>query len=346
MSGQAIVTINENQWSVSLATTYDELTAGLGGVASIPAGTGMLFMLPEKRAVTVTTSAMLFNIDIVFISDGLVVDAVSDVEPGYLVTEQTPCDMFLEVNAGEAAAVEPGDGVTTEIIQQPGTGLDQIISIAVPLALLGFVCAAAGGVIKLASGSEHHNPGHHSENPGRFKNEATVKCPICQKEIKIPEYDRVTRSEALIKHLETEHSGGHHSNPITPKEYRVRFIGACKVVDGLCHSHGYSVSKEVKCPESELTQQEWQAAWELAQEAFPEGQHNPWVDGWWPKTREEAEMVVRRYESKMVEAVERFRARQQQAIENYEKAAAKAVDNYRRYVMREYRRGRELSAVA
>ena len=33
----------------------------------------------------------------------------------------------------------------------------------------------------------------------------TVKCPICGEEIEIAEYDSLTRSEALIKHLEEKH---------------------------------------------------------------------------------------------------------------------------------------------
>ena len=52
-----------------------------------------------------------------------------------------------------------------------------------------------------------------------------------------------------------------------------RFIGGCKVSEGLfwgkrypgryrC-THGYSVSKTVRCPRSELTDEEWQTVWEL-----------------------------------------------------------------------------------
>ncbi|GAI78728.1 unnamed protein product, partial [marine sediment metagenome] len=146
MSGQAVISINENEWAVSLATTYTELTTGLSGVESIPAGTGMLFILPARQLVTVDTTNMLFPIDIIFIKDDAVLDIASNIQPGYLVEEATPCDMFLEVNAGEAAGVEVGDTVTTATIQQPGFDFSQIISFAVPLALLGFVCAMAGGM--------------------------------------------------------------------------------------------------------------------------------------------------------------------------------------------------------
>jgi uncharacterized membrane protein (UPF0127 family) len=346
MPGQAIISINENQWSVSLATTYAELTTGLSGVASIPAGTGMLFILPEKRQVTVDTSAMLFNIDIVFISDNTVINVASDIQPGYLVTEETPCDMFLEVNAGEAAGVEVGDAVDVEILPTTvGVDFGQIISFAIPLAALGFVCAMAGAVMRQAGGSSGSKrsslSGHSSPRQLSSGEKATVKCPACEKVIEIPEYDRVTRSEALRRHIEAEHS--HHSTGLGKV---VHFIGGCKVVSGICHTHSYSVSKTVRCPQSELTEEEWQAAWELVQEAFPEGQHNPWVNGWWPKTLEEAEMVAKAYERKMGEAVGRFRARQQKAVENYERAAGKAIYNYRRYVLGEYERGRGLSVVA
>lgn len=153
MPGQAIITINDNQWQVSLATTYAELTTGLSGIASLVASTGMLFVLGTKRQVTVDTSQMMFPLDIIFISESIVIDVASDIQPGYLVTEETPCDMFLEVNAGEAAGVEVGDTVSTATIQQPGFDWSQIISFAIPVAALGFVCAMAGGVIKLAGGS-------------------------------------------------------------------------------------------------------------------------------------------------------------------------------------------------
>ena len=153
MPGQATVTINDNQWSVRVANTPTELTAGLSGRESIPAGTGMLFVLGAKRQVTVDTSQMNFPLDIIFISESLVIDVASNVQPGYLVTEETPCDMFLEVNAGEAAGVEVGDTVSTATIQQPGFDWSSIMSFAIPVAALGFVCTMAGGMARLMGGS-------------------------------------------------------------------------------------------------------------------------------------------------------------------------------------------------
>ena len=153
MPGQATVTVNENQWNVWVASTYTELTTGLSGRESIPAGTGMLFILPAKQQVTVDTSKMNFPLDIIFISEGTIIDVAGNIQPGYVVTEETPCDMFLEVNAGEAAGIEVGDTVSTVTIQQPGLDFSQIISFAIPVAVLGFVCAMAGGMVTGIVGS-------------------------------------------------------------------------------------------------------------------------------------------------------------------------------------------------
>jgi len=157
MPGQAIVTINENQWSVSLATTYAELTTGLRGVASLPAGTGMLFILPAAQVVSIDTHNMSFPLDIIFISNDTVIDVARNVQPapvpGYLVTEETPCDMFLEVNAGEATEVEAGDTVSIEQLFSILDNISPVISFAIPLAALGFVSAMVGGMAGLIGGS-------------------------------------------------------------------------------------------------------------------------------------------------------------------------------------------------
>ena len=168
----------------------------------------------------------------------------------------------------------------------------------------------------------------------------SVTCPICGKAIEIPGYDHISRSEALLKHLEREHK--HHSG--NPGQYQVRFVGHCKAVDGLCHTHGYSVSREVRCPNSELTQEEWEAAWDLVHEAFPEGQHNPWVDGWWPATVEEAEGTVGEYAHQMRRAADNYARRMEKAVYNYRRSGEKAIAKYRQYVMKEYERGKALKA--
>lgn len=117
MSGQAIVKINDKQWLVSVATTYSELAAGLSGLTSIPAGTGMLFDLGHDQHITITSEGMLFPIDTAFISSSLtVVEIVQDLVTGspHEVTSSVPARFFLEVNAGEMDDIDLGDPVVIQ----------------------------------------------------------------------------------------------------------------------------------------------------------------------------------------------------------------------------------------
>jgi len=148
------VTIGEKQWQVSVAETPEELAAGLAGLGSIPAGAGMLFDLGAERAVQVTTEAMLFSIDIIFVSEALqVVDVVLGAPPGYIITQETPVRYFLELNAGEAESVETDDNVsidyTTE--EEPPLigelpGVTDFMQLALTAAVMGLF---VGGMLKM-----------------------------------------------------------------------------------------------------------------------------------------------------------------------------------------------------
>ena len=375
MPGTAIVTINENEWHVSIASTYSELTTGLRGVLALAAGTGMLFILPAAQAPSVDTTGMNFPLDIIFIANNVVIDVARNIEPGYLVTEETPCDSFLEINAGEAADVEAGDTVCVEAVVTGGFDFSSIMSFAIPLATMGFICAMAGGMAKLMGGSSHSsNLGHPSKpEEATFPLEARKDLTFCkhmwdlEKTIGRPftreevserwerwrelRYRPKTEEERRLSHSlkygieELPERGKGLESRYSQKEEQVRFIGACKVIGGLCHTHGYSVSKTVRCPKSPLTDEEWAAAWELAEVAYPKGMSNPWVNGWWPETLEEAEKAAREYEWKMRDAIKMFKEKQAKAIENYERGADKAIYNYRRYVIGEYETGKEISVV-
>jgi uncharacterized membrane protein (UPF0127 family) len=121
MSGQAIVTIRDKQWTCSVASTYEELTTGLSGVPSMPAGTGMLFILPQQQIVTVTAEGMFFPLSVIFIDNNLLVTEVARLlTPGDEGTTSLPCRYFLEVNVGEADSIQPGDVVSLQITQAPG----------------------------------------------------------------------------------------------------------------------------------------------------------------------------------------------------------------------------------
>jgi uncharacterized membrane protein (UPF0127 family) len=122
MAAQATVTIRDKKWSVAIANTPEDLAQGLGGVAGIAPGTGMLFDLGWEQTIQVTTAPMLFPLDVAFFSNSLVVTEVyRHVDPGYIVTSQLPARYFLEVNAGELEGIDSGDQSSVEPI--PPTGV-------------------------------------------------------------------------------------------------------------------------------------------------------------------------------------------------------------------------------
>ncbi len=45
---------------------------------------------------------------------------------------------------------------------------------------------------------------------------ATVECPLCGESVEIPEYNKVTRSDALVAHIASEHISA--IRPATPRE--------------------------------------------------------------------------------------------------------------------------------
>jgi len=118
-----------------------------------------------------------------------------------------------------------------------------------------------------------------------------------------------------------------------------RFIGGCKVSEGLCLTHRFAVSKTVRCPKSKLIDEEWQTVWELAEEAFPHGQGNPRIDEWWPETMDEVEKAVARYGLSLRGATQRYAERVQEAAARYSQSAEKAIYHYRQYCLSEYYKG-------
>ncbi len=152
----ATVTIGEKQWLATVAVTPQELAAGLSGLESMPAGAGMLFDLGSEQPVQITTEAMLFNIDIIFVSEALqVVDIVLGAPPGYLITEETPVRYFLEVNAGEAETIGSGDSVSIDYTTEeegplPGEtpGITGFMQLALTAAVMGLF---VGGMLKMYS---------------------------------------------------------------------------------------------------------------------------------------------------------------------------------------------------
>lgn len=149
-----IVTIGENQWLCSLASTYTEITAGLSGLENLPAGQGMLFDLGfDYSRIDINMDEMLFPLDIVFINSNLtVVGILHDVNPGdeayFIASNSLGARCFMEVNAGEAASINVGD-VVTVTNGLPSFTINAIISYVV---LIAAVAIAARITVKELGG--------------------------------------------------------------------------------------------------------------------------------------------------------------------------------------------------
>jgi uncharacterized membrane protein (UPF0127 family) len=142
MLGEALVSINDKQWNVSIAASTADLSQGLGGLTSLAAQTGELFDLGLPQIIQVTTVPMFFALDIAFLSENLVITEIyHDIQPGYLVTSTQPARYFLEVNAGELEGIIPGNPVTLNLITPPTIdGSTDWVSTLVEVA--GFTVAA------------------------------------------------------------------------------------------------------------------------------------------------------------------------------------------------------------
>jgi len=162
--GQGIITIRDKQWSVSIANTPWELTQGLGGVAGIPSGAGMLFDTGWEQYITVTTVGMLFPLDVAFLSESLVVvDLIQHFQPGYNLTSTVPARFFLEVNAGEMDGVDLGDRAYVELLplqEEPIWVTLPTLMMNMMMAIFPIVVVGAFGVgmMKAISGGSSSNP--------------------------------------------------------------------------------------------------------------------------------------------------------------------------------------------
>jgi len=172
VSGEAIVTIRDRQWSVSIASTPWELAQGLRGIAETLPGTGMLFDTGWEQYVTVTTEGMLFPLDIAFFSESLeVVDLVRHLAPGQKLTSTLPARYFLEVNAEEMDSIDLGDVVSIEIVSLQEVPVipdwKRLMFSFIGFALMSFfMMSVTRPVFKTMLGS--------SVNPGRSANSSGV----------------------------------------------------------------------------------------------------------------------------------------------------------------------------
>ncbi|MDP3061799.1 MAG: DUF192 domain-containing protein, partial [Chloroflexota bacterium] len=370
MPGQAVVTIGARQWSVALATTLEELTQGLGGLASIAPGTGMLFDLGQDQVAAVTTAPMLFPIDIIWIrSASGVAEVALGVQPGFLVTPTAPVRFFLEVNAGEAEGVQAGDSALIEPQEAAAVdngGVASIVNFGVAMGTLALVMGMLGTVVRPVM-PRPKRPALHG--PSGELLPATEKTPRKEyffdagegEHVSIVAPDEATareRAEEGFRQMGLARKLGRLVRVSGAPPPIVRFIGACKVGGNWCQTHDKPVSKLLRCPASELTDEEWRMAWEVAEQAFPGGQQPPGglvllpqveavpVEGWRPRSMQEVDAAVAKYANAMRRGLQNYRSNVARMVVKYEGSVEKAIHYYRRYVIGEYERGRERPMLA
>ncbi|MFA9262631.1 MAG: DUF192 domain-containing protein [Undibacterium sp.] len=100
-------------WSLDIAATSEARTLGLGERGSYPENHGMLFLFDRPDRYGFWMKGMRFPIDIIFLSRGRVISIERSFQPSdrRIVTPPEPVDQVLEVNAGEADHLSPGDQV-------------------------------------------------------------------------------------------------------------------------------------------------------------------------------------------------------------------------------------------
>ena len=111
------VSLGESTWQViGIAATEHERARGLSFRDSIPEYTGLLFRFEQPGMHSFWMKDMRFPIDIIFIRNNRVDSVAKNRLPGDLtpVFPLSEIDWVLEVNAGEAATIEPGAIVTFE----------------------------------------------------------------------------------------------------------------------------------------------------------------------------------------------------------------------------------------
>jgi uncharacterized membrane protein (UPF0127 family) len=99
--------IGKENFIVTEVNSPEDLAQGLGGISELLAGSGMLFDMGMEQFITVTTEAMLFPLDIAFLSEAMeITEVYHNVQIGCIITSSLPARYFLEVNAGELGGIE------------------------------------------------------------------------------------------------------------------------------------------------------------------------------------------------------------------------------------------------
>jgi uncharacterized protein len=115
------VTVGTTTFSVELAETPEQQALGLGQRDSLPEGHGMLFVFPQAANWGFWMKDTRFPLDMLWArSDGTIISIARNVatstyaqQPPEIFYPASPDALYvLEVNAGAAAGIEPGQKMT------------------------------------------------------------------------------------------------------------------------------------------------------------------------------------------------------------------------------------------
>ncbi len=113
-------TVDLSHLNLEVVDTYETRQLGLGGRESLDDDAGMLFVFPTSDRYSFWMKGMQFPIDIIWISNQVVVDVVtlSPPYPGLPIPPshrpKEAADLVLELNAGKAAELGIEEGVGVE----------------------------------------------------------------------------------------------------------------------------------------------------------------------------------------------------------------------------------------
>jgi len=117
------VTIDNQSFTVQVATSSAQQQAGLTIVNSLPQNEGMLFLFTKPGYYSFWMRSMKFPLDIIFINGNKIVSFAENARPAASVNQsppifqpQSPADKVLEINAGLVKKYEfkKGDAVNIE----------------------------------------------------------------------------------------------------------------------------------------------------------------------------------------------------------------------------------------
>lgn len=117
------VTINNHQFTVSIARTLQEKETGLSGRNSLPQDQGMYFPFDTPGFYSFWMQGMKFPLDIIYINNNKVVTVFRNVPPPQtgsqpvVVKPTQPANAVLEISAGlsEKYTIKEGDSVKTSL---------------------------------------------------------------------------------------------------------------------------------------------------------------------------------------------------------------------------------------